>query len=75
MHRERTSDVLLEGLVFAALERNPFVPQRDLRFEMQEGHVTLRGVVRSYYQKQMAQESLRGLEGIHEISNELEVRT
>ncbi len=33
----------------------------------------LRGVVRSYFQKQMAQEALRHVEGIEEICNELEV--
>jgi hypothetical protein len=33
----------------------------------------LRGVVRSYYQKQMAQEVLLGLEGVEHIENQLEV--
>jgi osmotically-inducible protein OsmY len=35
--------------------------------------VTLKGVVSSYFQKQMAQEALRNVDGIHEIANELEV--
>lgn len=46
---------------------------RKLRFEAHAGQVTLRGVVGSYYQKQMAQELLRGLEGIQRIENQLEV--
>ena len=63
----------LEDRVLTALERNPHVARRNLRFETSEGRVTLRGVVRSYFQKQMAQEALRHIDGVYEIANELEV--
>lgn len=63
----------LSDQVVTALERNPYLARRNLRFETEEGRITLRGVVRSYFQKQMAQEALRELEGIEEIYNELEV--
>ena len=64
----------LHEVVSSALERNPYLQHRNLRFEThQEGRVVLRGVVRSYYQKQMAQEMLRGLAGIQAIENHLEV--
>lgn len=63
----------LEDRVLTALERNPHVGRRNLRFETREGRVILRGVVSSYFQKQMAQEALRYVDGIHEIANELEV--
>jgi osmotically-inducible protein OsmY len=63
----------LDDRVCTALDRNPYLGARTLRFETAEGRVTLRGVVRSYFQKQMAQESLRHVDGIHEIANELEV--
>ncbi|MGD0784065.1 MAG: BON domain-containing protein, partial [Candidatus Aminicenantales bacterium] len=63
----------LEDRVLNALERNPYLPPRTLRFETSEGRVTLRGIVGTYFQKQMAQEALRHLEGIQEIHNELEV--
>ena len=33
----------------------------------------LAGVVRSYYQKQMAQEMLKNVDGVNEIENQLEV--
>ncbi|HWC88728.1 MAG TPA: BON domain-containing protein [Pirellulales bacterium] len=36
--------------------------------------MTLQGIVRSFYQKQMAQESLRDVEGVSEIENQLEVQ-
>ncbi len=35
--------------------------------------MVLRGVVRSYYQKQMAQEMLKNVDGVNEIENQLEV--
>lgn len=67
------ADSQLADRVHSVLERNPHVPFRNLRFEASQGLVTLRGVVRTYYQKQMAQEVLRGLEGIDRIENQLEV--
>jgi len=66
-------DIPLDDKVFTALERNPHLAGRNLRFEAEQGRVTLRGTVRSYYQKQMAQEALREIAGIAEIYNELEV--
>jgi osmotically-inducible protein OsmY len=63
----------LHCLISTAIEKNPHLRQRKLRFEAQEGRVVLRGVVSSYYQKQMAQESLRRLEGVNQIENHLEV--
>jgi len=66
-------DMPLDRRVLSALERNPHVARRNLRFETQQGRVTLRGIVGTYYQKQMAQEAVRGVEGVEEIANELEV--
>ena len=63
----------LEHRVHSALEQNPHVPSRTLRFEAAEGRVTLRGTVGTYFQKQMAQEALRHIAGVQEIANELEV--
>ncbi len=63
----------LNDQILTALESNVYLSQRNLRFERNEGRITLRGVVRSYFQKQMAQEALREVDGIDEIYNELEV--
>ena len=63
----------LEDRVTVALECNPYIAGRNLRFESNEGRVTLRGVVASYFQKQMAQEAVRNVDGVNEIANELEV--
>jgi osmotically-inducible protein OsmY len=66
-------DIPLDDKVLIALERNPHLLGRTLRFETESGRVTLRGTVRTYFQKQMAQEALRRVEGVDEIYNELEV--
>jgi osmotically-inducible protein OsmY len=46
---------------------------RNLVLETRDGAVLLRGTVDSYFEKQMAQEALRSVEGITEILNQLEV--
>ena len=66
-------NIPLEDRVHGALQRNPHVAGRNLRFEAEEGRITLRGVVQSYYQKQMAQEAIRRVDGVCEIANDLEV--
>jgi osmotically-inducible protein OsmY len=63
----------LDDRVFNALEQSPYLARRTLRFETSEGRVTLRGVVHTYFQKQMAQEAIRHVAGVKEIANELEV--
>ena len=60
--------------VDAVLRGNPHIPHRNLRFEANQGQVVLRGVVRSYYQKLMAQEALLGVEGVETVENQLEVQ-
>lgn len=67
------ADGPLADRVSLVLERNPYLPRRNLRCEAAEGRVVLRGVVRSYYQKQMAQEMLKNVDGVNEIENQLEV--
>ena len=63
----------LDERVQTALLKHANVPQRNLRFESSDGRVTLHGTVHSYYQKQMAQEALRRLEGVQTIDNQIEV--
>jgi osmotically-inducible protein OsmY len=71
--RNQMIDTPLDDRVLTALERNPYVGRRSLRFETSAGRVTLKGVVNTYFQKQMAQEALRNVDGVAEIANELEV--
>lgn len=67
------ADADLADRVTSVLERNPYLPHRTLRCEAAQGRVVLKGVVRSYYQKQMAQEMLKSLDGVDEIENQIEV--
>jgi osmotically-inducible protein OsmY len=68
-----TAESPLDALISSAIECNPHLKRRKLRFEAEQGRVVLRGVVSSYYQKQMAQEAVRRLEGVDHVENHLEV--
>ncbi len=63
----------LDELVVHALARQPHLVGRRVRCQVQEQDVTLTGRVETYFQKQMAQESLRKINGIRRIVNDLEV--
>jgi osmotically-inducible protein OsmY len=59
--------------VQGALESNPYLSTRQFRVIASDGLVRLEGTVRSYYQKQMAQELLRRVDGVERIENQLQV--
>jgi osmotically-inducible protein OsmY len=59
--------------IHRALSANPYVPSRHVSFEAADGHVTLKGNVGSFFQKQMAQEAIRRVDGVQLIDNLLEV--
>jgi osmotically-inducible protein OsmY len=61
----------LDLRVHAALKQSPYLSSRQLRFETRQGRVVLHGTVASYYQKQMAQEAVRRLEGVDHVENHL----
>jgi len=66
-------DEQLDGRVQRALQGHPHLTNGNLQSESSDGRVTLRGVVTTYYQKQIAQELLRSVEGVREVVNHLEV--
>ncbi len=59
--------------IHSALSTNPFVPSRHVRVETAEGRVVLKGNVGTFFQKQMAQEAIRRVDGVRDIDNLLEV--
>jgi len=59
--------------IHTALSTNPFVPNRQVSIEAADGRVVLKGNVRSFFQKQMAQEAIRRVDGVQLIDNLLEV--
>jgi osmotically-inducible protein OsmY len=56
-----------------ALAKSPHLSRGKVQLAAEEGRVTLSGVVNTYFQKQMAQEALRRIEGIESIENQLQV--
>ncbi len=65
--------VCLEDQVHDAMKNNPYISRRKLSCEANGGRVILRGRVHSFFQKQMAQETVRRIDGIVSIENRLEV--
>ena len=63
----------LDARVSSAIAAHPHLKQRKLHLEAADGRVVLRGVVNTYYQKQMAQEVVRHVHGVERIDNHLEV--
>lgn len=59
--------------VRSAVHADPQLARRNLHFEHCGRRVTVRGTVESYYQKQLAQETLRRIDGVEEIENRLSV--
>lgn len=45
-----------------------------LSCDFQNGHLTIHGVTKSYFDKQIAQEAVRQLPGVSRVRNELSVR-
>ena len=59
--------------VGSALHRSPHLTGHTLHIEMRPGRIVLRGIVPSYYQKQVAQEVVRMVDGVERVDNQLEV--
>jgi osmotically-inducible protein OsmY len=67
------SENTLAHRVDQAIQTNPYISGRTLRFETEGSRVVLQGSVKSYFQKQMAQEAIKKIEGVEQIENCLEV--
>ena len=63
----------LADRITSALDANPYLNGRTLRFETDGSRVVMQGVVKTYFQKQMAQEAIRRVAGVEEVENRLEV--
>ena len=57
----------------SAVIHNPHLNHRKMHVTTESGRVIIRGTVQSFFQKQMAQEALRNIDGIESIENQLEV--
>ena len=68
-----TSPITLAEQAHNAVIHNPHLKQRQVHFQAKDGQITIEGSVQSYFEKQMAQEALRNIEGITSIENQLQV--
>ncbi|MEO8269799.1 MAG: BON domain-containing protein [Aureliella sp.] len=59
--------------VDSAIKGNPHLTRHQVFCQEESGIVILHGRVGSFFQKQMAQESLKRLAGVEKVINELEV--
>ena len=57
----------------SALETSPYFNGRTLRIETDGSRVVMQGIVKTYFQKQMAQEAIRRVAGVEHVENCLEV--
>ena len=56
-----------------ALTTNPHVPSQQVLVEAENGRIVLKGNVKSFFQKQMAQEAVRRVDGVEQVENLLQV--
>jgi len=57
------------------LRRSPYLPLRDIRCDLMDGILTLRGRVPTYFLKQLAQTVTMTVPGIDHVANRIEVVT
>ncbi len=67
------SSQVIQHQVADAIRKASHLTGRILRYEAQDGNVTLHGTVGSYFQKQVAQEAIRRIDGVQRVTNLLEV--
>lgn len=63
----------LRQRVDSAIKGNPHLTRHRVFCQEESGIVVLHGRVRSFFQKQMAQETLKRLDGVERVINELQV--
>lgn len=68
-----TQDSSLMDLVRGALKKSHFLSPRQVQIETTGSNVRLEGTVGSFYQKQMAQELVRRIDGVDTVENQLQV--
>lgn len=63
----------LNDLVKRAISSSILMSHQNIQFEIDQEQVILTGIVNSYYQKQLAQESVIRVQGIRQVHNRLHV--
>lgn len=64
----------LQNEVAQAIQNSSHLSSRKLRYEAAEGgKITVHGTVASYFEKQLAQETIREVDGVDHIDNMIQV--
>ena len=63
----------LADAVESALVGNPYLASRKLKIEEGNGAIRIHGRVETFFEKQMAQEVVRRLDGVERVENMLQV--
>jgi hypothetical protein len=70
--RPESAQLVVEGAE-RCLRSNSYLALKNVSCEYNEGVLTLRGCLPSYYLKQIAQMAVSRLDGVKRINNEIEV--
>ncbi|MCA9040858.1 MAG: BON domain-containing protein [Planctomycetaceae bacterium] len=65
----------LHELAHDAIISNSYFFGQKIRVDVRGEDVILRGSVNTYYQKQLAQEMVLEIDGVHSVQNEIEVNS
>lgn len=71
---EQERDRLIEETARAALRASGYRTLADLECEVSDGHITLSGVVTSYFLKQIAQETILQIKFVERVHNAIRVK-
>jgi osmotically-inducible protein OsmY len=63
----------LANQVISAVVHNPHVNLNTMHIETSGDNVTINGTAQTFFEKQMAQEAIRKIDGVKVIDNHLEV--
>ncbi|QDT00217.1 BON domain-containing protein [Adhaeretor mobilis] len=66
-------DGALQNGAQVAIDKSPYLSDRQMRIEALNGVIKLEGAVNSFFQKQMAQEIMRRVDGVTRVDNQLSV--
>ncbi len=73
MNSDELPDVKIAETAKHRILDQPHLTMQRLWCECDRGRLFLRGQVPSFYLKQLAQEAVVGLQGVHQVVNEIEV--
>lgn len=61
----------LSELVKHAISNSIMIANQNIQYKIEREHVVLTGIVNSYYEKQVAQESVSRVDGVAQVQNRL----